>query len=116
MGTICIETSFLFCSVWFLCLFLFTGYLLYILKPSLKVRNLCLASSEWSNLSLESKEPVTKMLHASFGLAFFNAAKYMSNDKEIQSLTGIEAEEFSNILKDNLKNSIESVKTLYAKK
>jgi|APCry1669189000_1035189.scaffolds.fasta_scaffold276586_1 hypothetical protein len=116
MGTICIESSLLFGCIYFLVLFSFTGYLLYILKPSMKVRDLCLASSEWSSLSLENKEPVTKMLHASFGLAFFNAAKYMSNEKEIQNLTGIDANEFSNILKDNLKNSIESVKVLYSKK
>lgn len=116
MGTICVETTLLLGCLYFLFVFSFTGYLLYVLKPSMKVRDLCLASSEWSSLSLENKEPVTKMIHASFGLAFFNAAKYMSNDKEIQNLTGIQVEEFSNILKDNLKNSIESVKVLYSKK
>lgn len=113
MGTICIETSLLLCSFWCLILFGFTGYILYVLKPSMKVRDLCLASSEWSSASLEDKEPVTKMIHASFGLAFFNAAKHLSSDKEIESLTGIKSKEFLTVLKDNLRESIDSIKTLY---
>ena len=116
MGTICIETSLFYTSLWCFLLFGFSSYLIFILAPSYKVRDLCLASSQWSNASIEDKDPVTKVIHASFGLAFFNAAKYLSTEKDIHSLTGINSKEFLATLKDNLKVSLESVKALYDKK
>ena len=116
MGTICIETSFFLCGVWCLFLFGFSSYILYVLAPSYKIRDLCLTSSQWSNASIEDKDPITKVIHASFGLAFFNSAKYLSNEKEIYNLTGIDSKEFLDTLKSNLKVSLQSVKALYDKK
>jgi len=113
MGTICIDTTLFMGSIWCLILFAFSSYLIFVVTPSYKVRDLCLASSQWSNASIEDKDPMTKVIHASFGLAFFNAAKHLSNDREISKLTGINAKEFLATLKENLNFSLQSAKALH---
>ena len=80
MSVICIESGFFYFSIACFSIFLFSSFILYIITPSMKVRDLCLASSQWSSASVEDKDPLTKVIHASFGLAFFNAAKYLSSD------------------------------------
>jgi len=113
MGTICIETTLFMSSIWCLILFAFSSYLIFVVTPSYKVRDLCLASSQWSNASIEDKDPMTKLIHASFGLAFFNAAKHISSEKDIFRLTGIRSKEFLDTLKENLKFSLQSAKALH---
>lgn len=113
MGTICISTTLLFSCIYCLLLFGLSSYLIFVVSPSYKIRDLCLASSQWSNASIEDKDPLSKVIHSSFGLAFFNAAKYLSNDKEIYSLTGIKSKEFLETLKENLKISLQSAKALH---
>jgi hypothetical protein len=113
MAVICFETGFLYFAFLSFFIFLFSSFLLYVVTPSMKIRDLCLASSQWSSASVEDKDPLTKVIHASFGLAFFNSAKYLSSDSEILKLTGIQSKEFMKGLKQNLKVSLESVKNLH---
>jgi len=113
MAVICFETGFLYFSFLSFFIFLFSSFLIYVVTPSMKIRDLCLASSQWSSASVEDKDPLTKVIHASFGLAFFNSAKYLSSESEIFKLTGIESKEFMKGLKQNLKVSLESVKHLH---
>lgn len=108
------DTGFLYFGILCFSVFLFSSFLLYIVTPSMKIRDLCLASSQWSSASVEDKDPLTKVIHASFGLAFFNAAKYLSTDSEIHKLTGIESKEYIKGLKQNLKISLECAKQLKA--
>jgi hypothetical protein len=57
------------------------------------LRSLLRQAARWTTAAQQDQNPLIRMLHANYGMAYITALRQVANDAEILELTGVDAME-----------------------
>lgn len=77
--------------------------------PQENVRELVQQASRWQAMAVQDQNPALGLMHASFAVAYANAARVFMTDEDIRNVVGINVQEFYMDLEKTQRAAFQSV-------
>ncbi len=82
-------------------------------KLSKGVKNLVKEAGEWGNAAEHDTNALLQLMHATYAIAYLNAARTLASDKEIERLSRVQLDEMTQTLREKQQHVVQKLAGQY---
>lgn len=80
-------------------------------KFSGKMKRLVKEAARWSTVSEQDSNPMMRMLHSTYAVAYVNVARMMADDKDIEKMAHVRIDELTSQVRKRQQQAVQAIGT-----